>query len=89
MTQHWIDRNKHMAKEGFAEALERKVSPEQANEAPQGMKPPQPMLTPTGPMRSAVDQQVRERCEAEIARRQEEIQDKFFIDRAEEKERSI
>ncbi|WP_428409087.1 hypothetical protein [Hyphococcus sp.] len=89
MAEHWTDRNKHMAKDGFAEALDRKVSPEQVNNAPQGMKPPQPMLTPNGPMRSAVDQQVRERIDAEIAQRQEAIRVKFAKDCDREKPRGM
>lgn len=76
MPPHWAETHKHKAKEGF----ERAGRDDTCNGAKKEyQRPPQPMLTPNGPMRRAVDQRVREKQEA--------IKAKFARDRQLERER--
>jgi hypothetical protein len=61
MTEHWAETNKHKAKEAFENAPREEVRP--PDKQPY-QRPPQPQLTPKGPMRREADQRVREKQEA-------------------------
>ena len=81
MSGHWIDENKGIARKAFEEA---KLREEKAKREAEAIKPTQPQLTPNGPLRHAVDAQVREQMaakRAEIEQRKEEIKQKFEQDR--------
>ncbi|WP_133162351.1 hypothetical protein [Hyphococcus luteus] len=73
MPPHWTETNKHKAKEAF-ETAPREVRQHHNRQAPE--RPPQPQLKPKGPLRDAVDRQVREKAEA--------IKAKFTYDRQKE-----
>ncbi|MEL6280693.1 MAG: hypothetical protein AAFR28_17685 [Pseudomonadota bacterium] len=77
MAEHWTDAKKHEAKEAFDEA--RRNRPRAHAPSPKGRdadppQTPQPTLTPSGPLRSIVDERIREKraaIKAKIARDRE------------------
>jgi len=80
MAKHWTDEYKHKAKDAFDQAPDR----EPVNQPPHQQRPPQPQLTPKGPIRSNVDAQIREQDAAKHARiekRKKEIEAKLENDR--------
>lgn len=79
MSQHWYDREKGRGVENFKAAQQRQQSNDIEIKPP---ATPQPQLTPHGPLRTFTDQRVREQQAAEIARRKEQICQKFEQDRA-------
>ncbi len=76
MPQHWIDRDKHKAIDGFKAAQNRQGRAREKQNKP--LKPQAPQLVPTGPMRSAAEAKAREQRAAELAKRKAEIEAKFF-----------
>ena len=84
MSQHWTDREKGRAVDGFSNAQERRIMEQPEVRPPQA---PQPQLTPNGPMRRQVDNRVREQMAADLARKKEEIMRKFEQDRQKEMQR--
>lgn len=76
MTQrHWTEANKHKAKNAFENTPRQVTQPN----GRQPYRPPQPQLTPKGPLRNEVDQRVREKQAA--------IKAKFARDKQLERER--
>lgn len=90
MAQHWFDRDKGKGVKAFAAAQERQVPDhETVTQQERQPRPPQPMLTPTGPMRDAIDRAVTEARDAEIAKRAEALQKKFEADRQRDRGRGL
>lgn len=80
--KHWYDRAKGEGVKAFEAAKTRQEPvPETIARSERQPRPPQPMLTPTGPMRDAVDRAVAEARDAEIAKRAEALGKKFEADR--------
>jgi hypothetical protein len=83
MAKLWTDEHKHKAKDAFEQAPDEGP----VNQPPRQQRPPQPQLTPKGPMRSAVDAQIREQESAKrvrIEKRKQEIEAKLENDRIKE-----
>ena len=80
MSQHWIDRDKHKAVDGFKAAQNRqgRARREQQNKP---LKPQAPQLVPKRSMRSVVEAKVREQRAAELSKRKVEIEEKLSVDR--------
>ena len=78
MAANWTEREKHKAKDALARSVQAKQVKAQ-RQVTQPQRPPQPRLTPKGPMRETVNRQVREKQAA--------IKAKFARDREAERER--
>lgn len=90
MSPHWYDRDKGQGVKAFQDAQAREAAPEPTPEREHiAPRPPQPMLTPTGPIRDAVDRAVIEQREAEITKRAEALREKFAAQRTSDRGREI